>query len=159
MNDRKNLLAYCGFYCGDCLGYTGVIAAAATDFKLVLEKYQFKQTAQSIFPEQLKDYDHFFEILGFITGLKCPMTCRERPNSSVACPVRQCCIEHGFVTCADCNDFEECEQLKSLMEGLHYEASLKNLKAIKTMGLENWLNAGKRHHYWDVPEHESGLKG
>lgn len=32
MKARKELLAYCGFYCGDCLGCTGVIAEAATTF-------------------------------------------------------------------------------------------------------------------------------
>ena len=39
MKARKDLLAYCGFYCGDCLGYTGVIADAADNLTQVLEKY------------------------------------------------------------------------------------------------------------------------
>ena len=35
MKERENSLAYCGFYCGDCLGKTGVIADAAKDLKTV----------------------------------------------------------------------------------------------------------------------------
>jgi len=33
MKERKDLLAYCGFYCGDCLGYSGVIARALFSFE------------------------------------------------------------------------------------------------------------------------------
>jgi hypothetical protein len=149
MTDRKELLAYCGFYCGDCLGHTGLIADATNNFKKVLDKYQFDRTAKCVFPDQLKDYDRFYEIVGFMTGLKCPMTCREREDRNVACEVRKCCIINGFYACYECDDFEACDKLKSLMEGLHYESSLKNLKAIKEMGLEEWITRGKRHHYWD----------
>ncbi len=149
MKDRKELLAYCGFYCGDCLGYTGVIADAATEFKMVLDKYKFERTAECVLPDQLHDYGRFYEIVGFMTGLKCPMICREREDSSVACEVRKCCIDNGFYACYECDDFKTCEKLKSLMDGLHYDASVKNLNAIKEMGLEEWLNKGERHHYWD----------
>ncbi|MBE9593852.1 MAG: hypothetical protein IMF19_10290, partial [Proteobacteria bacterium] len=78
MKERKELLAYCGVYCGDCLGYTGVIADAARNFMVVLEEYKFDRTAKCVLSEELKDYDKFYEMLGFMTGLKCPMVCRER---------------------------------------------------------------------------------
>jgi hypothetical protein len=149
MNDNKTLLAYCGFYCGDCLGHTGEIADATKKFMNVLDKYQFNQTAKCVFPDQLKDYDRFYEIVGFMTGLKCPMTCRERIDSTVSCEVRNCCINNDFYACYECDDFETCAKLKSLMNGLHYDASLKNLKAIRAMGLERWIAKGNIHHYWD----------
>ncbi|MBU7027269.1 MAG: hypothetical protein HXS48_10035 [Theionarchaea archaeon] len=57
MNEREDLLAYCGFYCGDCLGYTGVIADTPMNFKKVLEKYRFDQTAKCLFPKELKEYE------------------------------------------------------------------------------------------------------
>ena len=44
MKARKDLLAYCGLYCGDCLGYTGVIADAAKNLMMVLKKYKFDRT-------------------------------------------------------------------------------------------------------------------
>lgn len=149
MKDRTELLAYCGFYCGDCLGHTGVIADASKDFKKVLDKYQFDRTAKCILPDQLKDYDRFYEIVEFMTGLKCPMTCREREDSNVACEVRKCCLDNGYYACHECNNFETCEKLKSLMHGLHYDASIKNLKAIRAMGLEGWIAKGIKYHYWD----------
>jgi len=71
------LLAYCGFYCGDCLGYTGVIADAAEDLLKVLEEYRFHRTAECVFPVKLRDYDEFCEMLAFMAGLRCSGTCRE----------------------------------------------------------------------------------
>jgi len=148
MKESKDLLAYCGLYCGDCLVYAGVIADAAKDFMTVLEKYKFDRTAKCVFSEQLKDYDRFFEMLEFMTGLKCPKICREREDSGTSCEVRKCCIDKGFYACYECDDFEICDKLKSFMGGLHTDSCVKNLKAIKEMGLEAWITRGKRHCYW-----------
>lgn len=71
MTKSEDLLAYCGFYCGDCVGYTGVIADAARNFTMVLEKHKFDRTAKSVFPEALRDYDKFCKMLSFMTDLKC----------------------------------------------------------------------------------------
>ena len=148
---KKDLLAHCGIYCGDCLGYTGVIADAAEDFKAVLEKYEFEKSAKCIFPEQLKDYDKIFDKIVFMASLRCPMVCRERTDDNIACEIRECCQVKGFFAYYECYDFEVCEKLK-IMEGLHYEAMLKNLKEIKAIGLEEWIKKGKAHHYWDKEE-------
>jgi hypothetical protein len=149
MKSKKTLLAYCGIYCGDCLGYTGVIADAAKDFLKVLENYKFDRTVKCIFHEELKDYEKFSEMLKFMCGLKCPQPCRERESSAVRCPIRKCCSEKGFYACYECNDFEICDKLKSFMKGLHADACVKNLRAIKKMGLDAWIRKGKRHCYWD----------
>ncbi len=98
---------------------------------------------------ELKDYDKFSEMLSFMSGLKCPQPCREREDNAAACPIRKCCPERGFYACHECKDFEDCDKLKSFMKGLHAEACVENLKAIKEMGLEAWIRKGKRHHYWD----------
>jgi hypothetical protein len=145
---RKDLLAYCGIYCGDCLGYTGVIADAAKDFVAVVEKHNFDQTARCVFPEKLKDYNRLCEMLGFMTNLKCPGRCRDE-DTEASCVVRKCCREKGFHACYECDELEICDKLKSLFEGLHYDSSIKNLRAIKESGLEAWLREGKRHVHWE----------
>lgn len=146
--ERKDLLAYCGSYCGDCLGYTGVIAYAARDFTKVLEKYEFGRTAKCVFPEELENYDTFYEALGFMTGLRCTQICRERGDSGTSCEVRRCCRDTGLYACYECDAFETCDRLRSFMGGLHADSCLKNLRAIKEMRLEAWLIEGKRHCYW-----------
>ncbi len=149
---EKALLAYCGIYCGDCLGSTGVIADAAKDFMMVLENYKFDRTAKCVFTKELKDYDRFSKMLKFMSGLKCSQPCRQREDSAVSCPIRECCKERGFYACYECSDFEICEKLHSFMKGLHAEACVKNLKEIKEIGLDAWIRKGKRHHYWDETE-------
>jgi hypothetical protein len=151
MGERKELLAYCGSYCGDCLGHTGVIADAASDFKTVLERYKFERTAECVFPEALKNYETFYEALSFMTRLRCDKSCREGEDSATSCEVRRCCRERGFYACHECDDFENCDKLRSLMGGLHTDSNLKNLRAINEMGLEAWITEGKRHSYWDEP--------
>jgi len=143
MKERKDLLAYCGLYCGDCVGYIGEIADTAKSLTKVLEKFKFDRTAEFLFSEELKDYDKFCMMLGFMTGLKCPKICREKENSSTSCNIRKCCRGRGFYACYECDGFEICEKLKSL-EGLHGDSCVKNLKAIKEMGLEAWMTQGKR---------------
>ena len=149
MMSKKALLAYCGIYCGDCLGNTGVISDAAKECISVLEKYRFDRTAECVFPEKLKDYGRFAETLKFMSGLKCPQPCREREDSNVSCPIRKCCQEKGLYACYECSDFESCDKIRSFVKGLHADSCVKNLKEIKGMGLETWLQKGKRHHYWD----------
>jgi hypothetical protein len=102
-----------------------------------------------VFPKQLRDYDAFYEMLRFMTGLKCPTICRRGEGGGPSsCRVRDCCREKGFFACYECDGFETCEKLTSLHEGLHTDSCLKNMQAIREMGLESWLVRGQRHCYW-----------
>ena len=147
---KPDLVAYCGIYCGDCLGYTGVIAGGAEAFARVLDRYQFGRTAAGIFPEELADYDRFREILSFMTDLRCSGRCRKAEGEAVptGCAVRVCCIERGFYACHECGEFESCDKLQKLHGQLHYDACLRNLRAMRQKGLETWLLEGPRHCYW-----------
>ncbi len=150
MSKETDLFAYCGIYCGDCLGYTGVIANSAKDFLTVLEKYQFNRTAKSVFPDELKNYDNFHNMLKFMTTLTCPGRCRQGKDTETSCKVRRCCREKGYFACYECGDLETCDKLKSAVGGLlHYDSAMKNFRAIKEMGLEAWIREGKHHMYWD----------
>jgi len=143
------LVIYCGIYCGNCLGYTCVIAEAADAFLDVLDKYKFYMTAKNVFPKRLSDYDRLIDILLFMTELKCNKTCRERTDEEALCAVRSCCKARGFYSCHECGEFEHCEILASSLGGLHLEACLQNLREMREMGLEAWLRDGTKHHYWD----------
>ncbi len=149
MSVDAGLVTYCGIYCGDCLGYTGVIADAAEEFLDVLDKYKFYMTAKYVFPERLGDYDRLIDMLLFMTEMKCYKTCRERNDEEASCVVRNCCKTRGFYACHECNDFEQCETLRSVLGGLHLDVCLKNLREMREMGLEAWLRDGTKHHYWD----------
>ena len=149
MSGDADLVTYCGIYCGDCLGYTGVIAEATDSFLDVLDRYKFYMTARNVFPKELGDYDRLTDMLLFMSELKCHKTCRERTDEEASCIVRNCCKELGFYACYECSGFERCETLASVLGGLHLDACLQNLREIREMGLEAWLRDGMRHHYWD----------
>lgn len=146
---ERHLLGYCGMYCGECLGYTGAIADAAKDFTVVLDKYQFEKTVESVFSKQLADYDKFIDMVDFMSGLKCRATCREVDGGESECAVRQCAVDSGYYACNDCDGFEECDKRNGLLGSLLIKACNDNLKAINKMGLVAWLEKGKKHHYWD----------
>ena len=149
MKEKKELLAYCGIYCGDCLGYTGVIADAAESLLDFLKIYKFDQTVTHVFPEELGDYETGCHMLEFMANLRCNKLCRKKDDSTVSCTVRKCCKNKGFYACYECTSFETCENLKSLHKGLHYNSCMQNLQAIKEMGLEQWIAKGERFMYWD----------
>jgi hypothetical protein len=130
------------------MGRTGVIADSANNLLEVLEEHQFVRTARSLFAKELEGYDRFGEMLKFMAELKCVTVCREREDNSITCPIRKCCKERGFYACYECDGFENCDKLRSFMNGLHTVSCLKNLKAIKEMGLEDWIMRGKKNWYW-----------
>jgi hypothetical protein len=148
MKEDKELLACCGLYCGDCAGYSGEITEAAAELREKIHKYKFAQTAKNLFPKELKDYDKLYKMLGFMTTLKCPKTCREKTADEASCEIRKCSFAKGFYACHECGDFESCDKLESL-SGLHGESHIKNLRAIREMGIENWITQGKRLWFAD----------
>jgi hypothetical protein len=147
---QADLVAYCGIYCGDCLGYTGVIADGAEAFAQVLDRYQFERTAAHIFPEELVDYERFREKLAFMADLRCSGRCRKAKGQvvSTGCAVRNCCIDRGLYACYECDGFESCAKLLELHGELHYDACLRNMRAMREVGLDAWLAEGPRHCYW-----------
>ena len=146
---EKRHLAYCGMYCGDCLGRSGVIADASNDFLKVLDKYEFERTAINVFPNDLGEYDKFIDMLEFMGELRCKTTCRDVDGGESKCEVRQCTVENGYFTCNECDEFESCEKLENVLGTLHTESCRMNLRAINKMGVDAWLEKGKIHHYWD----------
>lgn len=142
------MLAYCGLYCGDCAGYSGEIADAARALKETTERYKFHQTAKHLFPKKLKDYSKLCKMIDFMSQLKCPKTCRQINKREVKCEISKCCREKRFFACYECITFETCSKLKTL-SGLHGDSHIKNLRAIREKGIENWLRKGKRLWFAD----------
>ncbi len=49
-----------------------------------------------------------------------------------------------------CGDCMTCETLRAAHVGIHEEACTLNLKAIREIGLDAWLESGERHCYWTL---------
>lgn len=145
MNETsKNLVAYCGLYCGDCLGYTGEVADLSRDLRKVLRKYKFDKVAETIPFKEFKHYNECYEVLGAMVKIRCKRACRGGGGPPF-CKIRKCCQKNCYEGCWECDKLEDCDKLKFL-EPIHKDAHIKNLKNIKRIGIEKWIATGK--HYW-----------
>lgn len=144
MNDiDRNLVAYCGLYCGDCHGYTGTIADLARDLRKELRKSRFDKVAEVIPFKEFQHYKECYEALGAMVKLRCKKACRGGGGPPF-CKIRECCLKKGFEGCWECDQIDDCDKLEFL-EPVHKDAHTKNLKNIKKLGVDKWMT-GKR--FW-----------
>ena len=146
MAEEKDLIAYCGLYCGDCFGYRGKVADLARDLRKELRQAKFSQIAEAMaaipFFAVYKDYSRCYEVLGAMVKFRCKRTCRGGGGPPV-CKMRTCCQKKGIDGCWQCDEFETCKKLDFLKPS-HVDAHLKNLRLLKKSGVDSFL-AGKRH--------------
>jgi hypothetical protein len=74
--EDKNLIAYCGLYCGDCFSYKGKVADLARDLRKELRQAKFDKIAEGIPFEEFKHYKECYETLGALVRLRCKNACK-----------------------------------------------------------------------------------
>lgn len=121
-----SLMAYCGLDCSTCFGYTKTISEVAKGLRRTMRAEKMKQVWPSI--PFLGDYDAFKKDLDALAGLRC-RGCLEGGGNPF-CKIRKCCLERGYRSCAQCDEFESCEKLTTLEPG-HKGEHLKNLRRIQ----------------------------
>jgi hypothetical protein len=147
MPEEKELVCYCGLYCGDCKSYQGKIADLVRDLRKELRAANFKKEAAVIaeipFFAVLKNYPQCYEVLGQMVKMRCKRTCRGN-GGPPGCKMRNCCRKKGIEGCWECADFETCRKLDFLKK-FHDDAHLKNLRILKKSEVDSFIE-GKR--YW-----------
>lgn len=150
---NKNLIAFCGLYCGDCHGYAGTIPDLACDLRKELRKYKYDKFAKFLsgfgFAKELKNYETCYNVLGFMVKFRCRKGCRNGGGYPF-CKIRKCCQKKGIDGCWECNDFKDCNKL-DFLKPVHGDAHIKNLKKIKRGGKEKFIEE-KRHWYSKIKE-------
>jgi len=144
MKANKNLIAYCGLYCGDCFIYQGKIADLARDLRKELRTSKFSRFAGMIskYFKPYKNYDTTYEVLGMMVRLRCKRTCRNG-GGPPACKIRNCCMKKKIEGCWECDAFEQCLKL-DFLRTVHDDAHIKNLRILKRKGIAQFLR-GKKH--------------
>lgn len=145
--EDKNLIAYCGLYCGDCPIHRGKIADLARDLRKELRQSRFDKTAEALsgisFFEVFNNYPQCYEVLGAMVKLRCRKICQDGGGPPF-CKIRKCCQKKGIEGCWECDEFKTCEKLDFLKPG-HGDAHLRNLRKINKQGIEEFLKGRK---YW-----------
>lgn len=129
----KNLVAYCGLYCGDCPAHTRVVADSARDLRKVLRQTRFDTFAREIPTEPFKHYVECYECLEAMAKMRCRKICRER-SANAKCKIRRCCLKQGYEGCWECDEFEDCTKL-DFLNSVHKNAHIKNLRIITKEGI------------------------
>jgi len=127
---ERDLLAFCGLYCGAC-GLRG-LKEPAEEMKRILDAYNYGEIAKFI--PGMEEYPAFEKTLVEFTKQFCP-GCREG-GGNPGCVIRICAKEKGLETCADCNEMP-CEKARFITEG--YPDVVENLKRIQQIGSDKWL--------------------
>ena len=145
MKEGKDLIAFCGLYCGDCLMYKDEIADLARDLRKKLRQAKFDRIARGLskYFKDFKNYDQCYKVLGAMVRLRCKRTCHNG-GGPPSCKIRNCCRKKRIKGCWECEEFETCKKL-DFLKPIHTDAHIKNLRKIKKQGMDEFLK-GKR--YW-----------
>ena len=145
MAEGKELIAYCGLYCGDCFGNKGNLADLSRDLRKELRQARFENQAELMSKEPyfsvFKDYKKCYDVLGALVKMRCKRAC-QGGGGPPFCKMRQCCQKKGYQGCWECDDFESCTKL-DFLKPFHGDAHIKNIKRIRKNGNHGFL-AGKR---------------
>lgn len=143
--EDKNLIAYCGLYCGNCINYKGEIADLARDLRKKLREAKFTRIAQGLskFFKEFEYYEQSYKTLGAMVRLRCKEGCLNGGGPPF-CKIRTCCQKKNLHGCWECEEFESCTKL-ALLKAIHEDAHIKNLRNIKSKGINKFLEGDK---YW-----------
>jgi len=141
-NEQERLVTFCGLHCADCHAYAGRVADLAGELRALLKQHNFAAVSQVVPFDGLQHYAQADAFLEALTYMRCEKTCRGG-GGNPACQIRECCGEKGVTGCWECGTMEECELLQ-VLEPVHQDANIKNLRAIKKQGIDTWVAKKKR---------------
>ena len=130
----KNLIGYCGLYCGACGIYQGKIRQAVENLRKIIGYYGFDKISADLAKWE-PAFQHYKEFEGVLDGLikifgECPACISGGGDPS--CTIRECCKPKGYMTCAECAGMETCEKLQ------RYPSAKGELQKIKSVGIGKW---------------------
>jgi hypothetical protein len=133
----KDLITYCGAYCGHCARYHGytVFREAVSTVREIADAHGF----QHWMPGAVKDFDYteFRKGMAFFSNAESWLVCRgscKNGDGRHDCPMRNCCRERGIDICFDCTNFP-CEKTT------RNEEIVKRAREYKNLGKDKWLRA------------------
>ncbi|AKB32535.1 hypothetical protein MSSIH_1845 [Methanosarcina siciliae HI350] len=154
--EEKELTAYCGLYCADCIHFQNKHSKIARQLKEELENIDFHSYAsiKSPFGAEFQEYDAFLTVLEALTNHSCSEGCRSSGGCGAEpCAIIQCCEEKDYEGCWECTAFETCEKFAALKPRCKASV-MHNLKEIRENGLEGWSNRRVPIYNWQ----QVGLK-
>lgn len=147
---ERDLTAYCGLYCGDCIRYQSRASELADELLKEIEKTKFTEYAdvKRSHKKEFENFDIFIPLLKVISEIKCERPCRLGGDGCEGeCEVIKCVRGKEFEGCWECNDFKECTKL-DFLKPFHGNTPVNNLRKIRELGIENWAKHRDKCYPW-----------
>jgi hypothetical protein len=137
----KNLVGYCGLYCGACGIHQGKIKQAVENLQKIINAYGFNKFTAELakWEPAFQHYKEYENVLnGFVKMFgECP-GCTQG-GGPPDCAIRQCCKQKAYTTCAECAETGKCEKLLA-----YGPQALERLQKIKAMGIDKYAEEMQR---------------
>ncbi len=131
---EKRLCTYCGFYCGMCDVYQGIVSDHAEQLQRLMKFYGLKAETFEVDADSYSDFETVLSSV--VEKLDDIPPCSEGCSLYAGCEIRPCARERGVETCAFCDDFP-CAKVKA------FDEKFKNLVVLrrqKEIGLQAWAD-------------------
>jgi uncharacterized protein DUF3795 len=149
-SSTRELTAYCGIYCGDCLRYRNRFSPLAKQLASSLSEAEFEHYASvhaRTCPEY-RQYNMLQKLLQTLGTLQCDVPCRPGGGcSNFGCRIVDCCTEHGYEGCWQCDTYRDCDKF-SFLEPFCGDTPQRNLDTIKRVGIEDWAKERAPMFHW-----------
>lgn len=147
---ERDLTAYCGLYCGDCIRYQSRSSDLAKQLLKELGRQQFSEYAK-LKSTNRKEFEHYDLIvfgLEAISELECELPCRLGGDGCEgSCEIIKCIKDNTFEGCWECDSFEKCEKL-DFLKPFHGNAPINNLRIINALGIDKWAKHREKCYPW-----------
>jgi hypothetical protein len=146
----KELTAFCGLYCGDCIRYQSKASDLASQLLNEFDKRHFKKYAEvkKHHTPEFENYDAVVHLLKAISAFSCQIPCRMGGDGcGGACKIIRCVKDKSYQGCWECGEFESCQNL-NFLKPFHGDAPIQNLRKIREIGIENWASHREKCYLW-----------
>lgn len=155
--NEKDLTAFCGLYCGDCIRFQSKAARLAGELLTSLDDEGYRAYAESKTsgdPSQIKGveayagYDKALALLEALADGQCNNPCRLGGDGcSDHCPVKDCCTEKGIEGCWECAELDQCGK-GDFLEPISGTYPKQNARMIRDKGFDGWAVRRCKFYKW-----------
>ena len=138
---EKNLVAFCGLYCRECVYYKNVFRIRAKDLLSEVEKNEWIKNVWESLDAPFDADDFITQLTWLASSPGCP-GCRAGAGWP-ECPIRKCAQEKNLQGCFDCSEYP-CQAVSG--EQAAYQREL--IEKIKEAGLEDYIKMNRG----EIPE-------
>ena len=138
IDGQKDLVGYCGAYCGECGMYKGrIYAKVAKDFLEILRASDYADWLPK-FVKLNFNFNDFMKGVEFFSKKNAESYCQEPCKQGGGAPreIRPCARKRGIEICYECQDFP-CKHLDWILE--KYPERMEDYERFKKLGLKGWV--------------------